>query len=285
MCSRSQLLVYYFFVWPAISLIGAEENEILSLNIEDWDLTSFFDYGTLPLTTAVKNILNLNMSFTFNPKYNVLKTDLSKEESVYIMVENATDTRFYFFPSRYPNNPHYKMVPTELQIQGCESDNRCKELMECEKALVNISNTNLDENLIFISWKLFETESLVIIMQYKNKFIKCRHKPHLQIQKLVMYGSQVQSFRIVDGFFISTTQENNHIKLNRSFNLRVNESVSLHGFQCLDCDTSITLTCDNNLQKVVNVSGSQGSKLVSVYSLTETLVEFDYGCTFFSIWL
>jgi hypothetical protein len=36
-------------------------------------------------------------------------------------------------------------------------------------------------------------------MQYKNKFIKCRDKPHLQIQKLVMFGSQVQSFRIVDG--------------------------------------------------------------------------------------
>jgi hypothetical protein len=202
------------------------------------------------------------MSSTFIPRYTVLKSGLSKEESVYIMVEKATDTRFYFFPSKFPNSPHYKMVPTELQIQGCESDNRCKELMECEKALVNISNTNLDENLIFISWKLFETESLVIIMQYKNKFIKCRHKPHLQIQKLVMYGSQVQSFRIVDGFFISTTQENNHIKLNRSFNLRVNESVSLHGFQCLDCDTSITLTCNNNLQKVVNVSGSQGSKLI-----------------------
>jgi hypothetical protein len=140
------------------------------------------------------------MSFTFNPKYNVLKTDLSKEESVYIMVENATDAAFYFFPSKYPNSAHYKMVPTELQIQGCENHNKCEEVMECERAVVDISDTNLDENVIFISWKQFETETLVILMQYKNKFIKCRHhKLHFQIQKLVMYSSQVQSFGIIDG--------------------------------------------------------------------------------------
>jgi hypothetical protein len=267
MCSKSQLLVYYFFVWTATSLIGAEENEFLSLNIEDWDLTSFFDYGTLPLTTAVKNILNLNMSFTFIPKYTVLKTDLSKEESVYIMVENATDAAFYFFPSKYPNSAHYKMVPTELQIQGCENHNKCEEVMECERAVVDISDTNLDENVIFISWKQFETETLVILMQYKNKFIKCRHhKLHFQIQKLVMYSSQVQSFGIIDGFFRSTTQENNHLKLNRTFNLQVNQSVSLNTFQCLQCNTSITLTCDN-LQKIVNVSSAQGSKLIFSDSL------------------
>jgi hypothetical protein len=263
---KFQLLVYYFFMWTAISLIGAEENEILSLNIEDWDLTSFFDYGTSPLTTAVKNILNLNMSFTFIPRYTVLKADLNKEGSVYIMVENATDVAFYFFPSKYPNSAHYKMVPTELQIQGCENYNTCEELMECERAVVDISDTNLDENVIFISWKRFETETLVILMQYKDKFIKCRHhKPHIQIQKLVMYGSQLQLFGIIEGFFRSTTQENNNLKLNRSFNLQVNQSVSLHTFQCLHCNTSIKLTCDNNLEKVVNVSSSQGSKLVSVY--------------------
>jgi hypothetical protein len=205
------------------------------------------------------------MSFTFIPKYTVLKTDLSKEESVYIMVENATDAAFYFFPSKYPNSAHYKMVPTELQIQGCENHNKCEEVMECERAVVDISDTNLDENVIFISWKQFETETLVILMQYKNKFIKCRHhKLHFQIQKLVMYSSQVQSFGIIDGFFRSTTQENNHLKLNRTFNLQVNQSVSLNTFQCLQCNTSITLTCDN-LQKIVNVSSAQGSKLVSVY--------------------
>jgi hypothetical protein len=99
-------------------------------------------------------------------------------------------------------------------------------------------------------------------MQYKNKFVKCRHyKPHLQIEKLVMYGSQVQSFGIIDGFFISTTQENNHLKLNRSFNLQVNQSISLHILQCLECNTNITLTCDN-LQRNVNTSSSQGSKMI-----------------------
>jgi hypothetical protein len=255
-------------MWPAISLIGAAENEILSLNIEDWDLTSFFDYGTSPLTTAVKNILNLNMSFTFIPKYTVLKADLSKEGSVYIMVQNATDASFYIFPSKYPNSPHYKMVPTELQIQGCDQYSKCEEVMECERAVVDISDTNLDENVVFISWKRFETETLVILMQYKDKFIKCRHhNPHIQIQKLVMYGSQLQLFGIIDGFFRSTTQENNNLKLNRSFNLQVNQSVSLHTFQCLHCNTSIKLTCDNNLEKVVNVSSSQGSKLIFSDSL------------------
>jgi hypothetical protein len=105
------------------------------LNIENWDLTSFFEYGTSPLTKAVKNILNLKMSFTFIPYYTVVKPDLAKEGSVYIMVENTTDAVFYFFPSRYPNSPHYKMIPTELQIQGCENHNNCEELMECEKAV------------------------------------------------------------------------------------------------------------------------------------------------------
>ncbi|KAJ3616853.1 hypothetical protein MTP99_009170 [Tenebrio molitor] len=261
----NNLQVFYFIVSTAVLLFlltGAEENEVLSLNIENWDLTSFFEYGTSPLTKAVKNILNLKMSFTFIPYYTVVKPDLAKEGSVYIMVENTTDAVFYFFPSRYPNSPHYKMIPTELQIQGCENHNNCEELMECEKAVVDISDTNLDENVIFISWKKFETETLVILMQYKNKFVKCRyHKPHFQIQKLVMYGSQVQSFGIIDEFFRSTTQENNHIKLNRSFNLQVNQSVSLRIFQCLYCNTSITLTCDS-LQKMVNVSSSHGSKLI-----------------------
>jgi hypothetical protein len=128
--------------------------------------------------------------------------------------------------------------------------------------MVDVSDRNLDENVIFISWKQFETETLVILMQYKHKFIKCRHyKPHLQLQKLVMYSCQQQSFGIIDGFFRSTTQANNHIKLNRSFNLQVNQSVSLRTFQCLYCNTRITLTCDT-LQKTVNVSGSEGSKLI-----------------------
>jgi hypothetical protein len=65
-----------------------------------------------------------------------LKADLNKEGSVYIMVENATDVAFYFFPSKYPNSAHYKMVPTELQIQGCENYNTCEELMECERAVL-----------------------------------------------------------------------------------------------------------------------------------------------------
>jgi hypothetical protein len=115
------------------------------------------------------------------------------------MVENATDARFYLFPLKYPNSAHYKMLPTELQIQGCETQNKCEEVMECERAVVDVSDTNLDESVVFISWKL-ERETFVILMQYKNRFIKCRHyKPHLQIQKLVMFGSQMQRFGIVDG--------------------------------------------------------------------------------------
>jgi hypothetical protein len=236
--------------------------EVLLLNIESWDLTSFFEYGSSPLTKAVKDILNLKQLFSFIPQYVVLKSDLNKEGSVYITLENATDALFYFFPFKYPGSAHYKMIPTELQIHGCENYNKCEELLECEKAVFNIPDENLEENVIFISWKLFETKTLLILMQYKNKFVQCRHhKPHLQIQKLVMYGSKRQSFGIIDGVFRLTKQENNQIKLNRSFNLLVNASVSMHTFQCFDCKTSIMLTCDF-FQKVVNVSGSQGSKLI-----------------------
>jgi hypothetical protein len=65
--------------------------------------------------------------------------------------------------------------------------------------VVVVSGTSLDESVIFISWKL-ERETFVILMQYKNRFIKCRHyKPHLQIHKLVMFGSQKQQFGIIDG--------------------------------------------------------------------------------------
>jgi hypothetical protein len=105
------------------------------LNIEDWDATRFFEYGTSPLTTAVNNILNMKMSLTFIQHYTVVKSDLTKEGSVYIMVENATDAAFYFFPSKYPNSAHYKMVPIELQIQGCENIHKCEEFLECEKAV------------------------------------------------------------------------------------------------------------------------------------------------------
>jgi hypothetical protein len=66
--------------------------------------------------------------------------------------------------------------------------------------MVDVFDPNLDENLIFISWKQLETKTLVILMQYKNKFVKCRHhKPHFQMQKLVMYSCQQQSFGIIDG--------------------------------------------------------------------------------------
>jgi hypothetical protein len=108
------------------------------LNIEDWDATRFFEYGISPLTTAVNNILNMKMSLTFIPNYTVVKLDLTKEGSVYIMVENVTDALFYFFPSRYPNSAHYKMGPIELQIQGCENANKCEEVIECERAVTLI---------------------------------------------------------------------------------------------------------------------------------------------------
>jgi hypothetical protein len=66
--------------------------------------------------------------------------------------------------------------------------------------MVDVTDRNLDENVIFISWKQFETETLVILMQYKNKFVKCRHnESHIKIQKLVMFGSVQQSFGFIDG--------------------------------------------------------------------------------------
>jgi hypothetical protein len=71
----------------------------------------------------------------FNKNYTVLKTDLSKEESVYILVKNATDIFFHIFPSKHPGAPNYKLVPTKLQIQGCENPNKCEEVLECEKAV------------------------------------------------------------------------------------------------------------------------------------------------------
>jgi hypothetical protein len=135
---KRSLKLYYFFVWIAIPLSVAEKNEVQLLNIEDWDATRFFEYGTSPLTTAVNNILNMKMSSTFIPYYTVMKQDLTEEGSVYIMVENATDALFYFFPSKYPNNAHYKMVPIELLIQGCENANKCKEAIECERAVTLI---------------------------------------------------------------------------------------------------------------------------------------------------
>jgi hypothetical protein len=65
--------------------------------------------------------------------------------------------------------------------------------------VVDVSDTNLDENVIFLSWKLSEAESLIILMQYKNKFIKCHRKPHFQINKLVMTGSEKQLYGTIDG--------------------------------------------------------------------------------------
>ncbi|CAH1364032.1 unnamed protein product [Tenebrio molitor] len=257
-------MVYSFTIWVAIFLATglAEKNESQLLFIGDgeWKQTHFFKYGAPPLTTALKNILSLNTPYRSTPKYEVLKTNFSKEESVYIMVENLTDVLFNFVPVTHPNTSNYTMVPTKLQIQACEN-NKCEQLKECDRAVVDVSDTNLDENVIFLSWKLSEAESLIILMQYKNKFIKCHRKPHFQINKLVMTGSERQLYGTIDGFFKSTTKENNHINLDRNFNLQVNESVSLHTFQCLDCNTIITLTCDS-LQKTVNVSNSQGSKMI-----------------------
>jgi hypothetical protein len=257
-------MVYSFTIWVAIFLATglAEKNESQLLFIGDgeWKQTHFFKYGAPPLTTALKNILSLNTPYRSTPKYEVLKTNFSKEESVYIMVENLTDVLFNFVPVTHPNTSNYTMVPTKLQIQACEN-NKCEQLKECDRAVVDVSDTNLDENVIFLSWKLSEAESLIILMQYKNKFIKCHRKPHFQINKLVMTGSESQLYGTIDGFFKSTTKENNHINLDRNFNLQVNQSVSLHTFQCLDCNTIITLTCDS-LQKTVNVSNSQGSKMI-----------------------
>jgi hypothetical protein len=71
----------------------------------------------------------------FHKNYTVLKTDLSKEESIYILVKNATDIFFHIFPSKYPGAPNYKLDPTKLQIQGCRDDNICEELMECQRAV------------------------------------------------------------------------------------------------------------------------------------------------------
>jgi hypothetical protein len=189
--------------------------------------------------------------------YSTLKSDLIKKKNVHITEKNATGVVFHILNLKDPDRPYYKMVPTELQIKACESANRCKELTECEKGVVDKSETNLDESEIIISWERFE--SLYIIMQYENKFIMCHHtsKPYIEVRKLAINGSLEQPFgTVVDDSFRSTTQENNH----QIFYSQVKQSVSLH---TLFPNLSYNTTCDNGFQNVATVSKSpRESKLV-----------------------
>jgi hypothetical protein len=188
--------------------------------------------------------------------YSTLKSDLIKKKNLHITEKNATGVVIHILNLKELDRPYYKMVPTELQIEACESANRCKELTECEKGVVDKSETNLDESEIIISWERFE--SLYIIMQYENKFIKCNHtsKPYIEVRKLAINGSLEQPFgTVVDDSFRSTTQENNH----QIFYLQVKQSVSLHTlFPNLNYNT----TCDDGCKKVATVSSPQKSKLV-----------------------
>ncbi|CAH1364005.1 unnamed protein product [Tenebrio molitor] len=186
--------------------------------------------------------------------YSTLKSELIKKKNVHITEKNPTGVVCVILNVKEPNSPYYKMVPTELQIKACESANRCKELTQCEKGVVDKSETNLDESEIIISWEHFE--SLYIIMQYENKFINCRDTSEFHIRKLAKDGLLEQpSGTVVDDSFRSTTQENNHL----IFYLQGNQSVSLHTF----CpNLYYNTTCDDGLQEVVNVSSPRESKLV-----------------------
>jgi hypothetical protein len=54
--------------------------------------------------------------------------------------------------------------------------------------------------MVFLSWKQFESDLFIILVQYKDTFFKCHdHKPRFEVRKLVMGSSKSQSFKIIDG--------------------------------------------------------------------------------------
>jgi hypothetical protein len=104
----------------------------MPLHIENWNQTSFFDYGSPPLMTISKNIFN-SKSISV-PQYVVLKWNLDKEGSVYVMLEEPGNL-FYFYQLRHPDGPHYKISINHYSVEVCENLKICQKLVDCEKAV------------------------------------------------------------------------------------------------------------------------------------------------------
>lgn len=65
-----------------------------------------------------------------------------------------------------------------------------------------MQNGTNNPNMVFLSWKLFEPDLLVILGQYKDTLFKCRNYKHnFVITKLVMNSSKHQLTKIIDGKF------------------------------------------------------------------------------------
>jgi hypothetical protein len=63
-----------------------------------------------------------------------------------------------------------------------------------------MKNGTNNPKMVFLSWKLFEPNLLVILGQYEDTLFICRHdKPEFEIKKLVMFNSKSQSIGIIDG--------------------------------------------------------------------------------------
>jgi hypothetical protein len=238
----------------------------MPLHIENWVQTSFFDYGTPPLMTISENIFNSEKNakhFIFIPQYGVLKWNLHKEESVYIMLEEPADTSLFFlYPSKHPGSSNYKINVTHFSVEVCENTEKCQKLKDCEKAIVNMKNDTNNPNMVFLSWKLFEPNLLVILGQYEDTLFICRHdKPEFEIKKLVMFNSKSQSIGIIDGSFQSTTKELPTKNIEK-FDLTENTYVSMHIFQCYYCSISVELICANSIVNKEVVSGRDGYRMI-----------------------
>jgi large-conductance mechanosensitive channel len=210
--------------------------------------------------TISKNIFN-SKSISV-PQYVVLKWNLDKEGSVYVMLEEPGNL-FYFYQLRHPDGPHYKISINHYSVEVCENLKICQKLVDCEKAIVtNMINGTNNSSIVFLSWKLFESDLFMIVGQYKDTFFKCKnHKPGFAITKLVMASTKHQSFKIIDGSFRITTEEL-PAKSIKNFDLPKYSYVSLLIFQCYYCNVNVKLTCDNSLVDKEVVFGRNGTQMI-----------------------
>jgi hypothetical protein len=264
--SKDRFCLRFVFKWSYILLVCLAKNEDIPLHIENWNQTSFFDYGSPPLLTISKNIFNSEngaISHTFVPHYGVLKKNLGEEGSVYIILAEPADVLLFFYPSKHPDSPNYKIDVNSYSIDVCEDTKKCKKIKDCEKAIVNnTQNGTNNPNMVFLSWKLFEQNLLVILGQYKDTLFKCRNYKHnFVITKLVMNSSKHQLTKIIDGSFLSTTKEL-PAKSNKHFDLLENSYVSLHIFQCYFCNISVKLTCGNPVVNKEVILGRDGNQMI-----------------------
>jgi hypothetical protein len=111
----------------------------MPVHIEDWNQTGFFEYGSPPLITITQNIFHSDegvKQITFIPQYGVLKNNLEKEGSVYVMLEESGNpVSFYFYQSKHPDGPHYNINITHYSVDVCDKSNKCRKLIDCEKAV------------------------------------------------------------------------------------------------------------------------------------------------------